>query len=255
MAQFSYSSYVAQQQAKRANSNNAGNSGVEVHFLGEYLKNDGDMVVVRFPYHSMDDIVIETTHLITFPGRKYPSKVRCAAPNCKLCEEGISLQTRFFAKLLAYVVDDTTGEVKIVNTVWDRPSAFADIDIKNLMEEYGDLTQNLFKIKRNGVGTNTRYTISIVTNTTVYNPTIYKPDFTELEKVDGSKIFTKTLAQYEQAINPNASVANETPNQVAQPETSQPINQPPISPTVVKPVEPTTQPQVVSDGRQKRYTF
>lgn len=216
MAQFSYENYAAQQEARRnSNAGNGGNFGPEVHFMGEYLKNDGDVAVVRFPYHSMSDISFETTHAITFPGRKYPSRVRCAGDNCQFCNEGIKLDTRFFAKALVYVVDEANN-IKIVNAVWDRPSAFADIDIKNLIQEYGDLSEQLFKIKRNGSGTATRYTISIIMNKTVYNPDVYKADFTELNKVDASKILSKSIAQYNEALKPSTTKAaaantNDTP--------------------------------------------
>ena len=117
MAQFSYENYAAQQQARAAsNSNGGGNNGPEVHFMNEYLKNDGDVAVVRFPYTSMSDISFETTHAITFPNKKYPSRVRCAADSCQFCAQGIKIDTRFFAKALVYVVDET-GNIKIINAL------------------------------------------------------------------------------------------------------------------------------------------
>lgn len=207
MAQYNYDQYAAKQAARKAsaerhsNGNFAGNSP-EVHFLNEYLKNDGDVAVVRFPYKSMSDISFETTHTVTFPGKKFPSRVRCDGDGCTLCAEHVKLDVRFFAKALAYIFDESAGCVKAVNTVWDRPSAFADIDIKNLIQEYGDLTQSLFKIKRNGTGTNTRYTINVITNTAVYKPEIYKADFSELDLVDASKILSKSMQSYKDAVNP-----------------------------------------------------
>lgn len=224
MAQFSYENYAAQQKARGTNNSNGGPTGPEVHFMNEYLKNDGDVAVVRFPYTSMADISFETTHAITFPGKKYPSRVRCAGDNCQFCNQGVKLDTRFFAKALVYVVDEAGG-IKIINTVWDRPSAFADIDIKNLIQEYGDLSQQLFKIKRNGTGTATRYTISIIMNATVYNPAVYKADFTELNKVDASKILSKSIAQYNEAVNPSAATANTTAA-ASTPVTAMPAMQP-----------------------------
>jgi len=210
MASFKYDAYSAQQEAKRSTNPNGG-LGPEVHFVSDYLKNDGDVIVVRFPYHAMTDLVFETTHAITFPGKRFPSRVRCAETSCPFCAQGIKIDTRFFAKLIVYGVDETSGEVKALNAVWDRPAAWADIDIKNLMQEYGDISNYLFKIKRNGTGTNTRYTISIVMNNTVYNPAVYKADFTELNKVDPVKILPKSLAQYNEALNPEAATSKTTP--------------------------------------------
>lgn len=271
MAQFSYEKYAAQQQARGASSNNGGANGPEVHFMNEYLKNDGDVAVVRFPYTSMSDINFETTHAITFPGKKYPSRVRCAGDNCQFCAQGVKVDTRFFAKALVYVVDEA-GNIKIINTVWDRPSAFADIDIKNLIQEYGDLSQQLFKIKRNGTGTATRYTISIIMNATVYNPAVYKADFTELNKVDASKILSKSIAQYNEAVNPSSAATSATttpatamPNMqpAAQaapvytaPAAQAPVMQAPITPdtqeapTVNPPFDVNQEPR-----RQTRYQF
>lgn len=201
MASFNYDAYAAQ----RAQRSNNPNGGPEVRFLNEYLKEDGDVAVVRFPYHSMSDLVFETTHSVTFPGKRYPSRVRCTGEGCPFCAQGVKLDTRFFAKVLAYVVDEQSGEVKLVNAVWDRPAAFADIDIKNLMQEYGDISNHLFKIKRNGTGVATRYTISIVMNNTVYNPAVYKADFSELDNVDPVKILSKSLAQYNEALTSGAT--------------------------------------------------
>jgi hypothetical protein len=200
MASFNYDAYAAQQEARKSN------NLTDVQFLNEYLKNDGDVVVVRFPYQSMADLVFETTHAVTFPGKRFPSRVRCTGDaSCPFCAQGVKLDIRFFAKLLAYVVDEASGQVNLINTVWDRPSAFADIDIKNLMQEYGDISKLLFKIKRNGTGTSTRYTITPVLNATVYNPAIYKADFTELNKVDPVKILSKSIEQYNEAVNPGTA--------------------------------------------------
>lgn len=223
MAKFSYENYAAQQQARNTNSASNGGNGVTVHFMGEYLKEDGDVAVVRFPYRSMDDISFETTHSVTFPGKMYPSRVRCSGDGCQFCKEGVKLDIRFFVKALVYVVG-SDGNVASINAVWDRPSAFADIDIKNLIQEYGDLSQQLFKIKRNGKGTSTRYTISIIMNNTVYNPEIYKADFKELETVDATRILSKSAAQYNAAINPAAANTAQTPNNTDAQNDSQPAS-------------------------------
>ena len=204
MAQFSYETYSAQQAAKRASAG-TGSSRPQsnTRFVNEWLKNDGDTVVVRFPYHSMDDIKFETTHTVTFPGERFGKRVRCEGDNCPLCKQGVKVDTRFFVKAIVYVTDPTNGSVSLVPAIWDRPAAFADIDLKNLLTEYGDLTESLFKIKRNGSGLDTRYTISIITNKAVYNPEVYKADFTGLEGIDPTRILTKTVEQYMKALNPD----------------------------------------------------
>ena len=262
MASYNYDAHSAQQEAR---SNNPNGLGPEVHFLGDYLKEDGDVAVVRFPYHSMSDLMFETTHSVTFPGKKYPSRVRCVGDGCPFCAQGIKLDTRFFCKLIVYTVDETTSEVKLNNAVWDRASAFADIDIKNLMQEYGDISNYLFKIKRNGTGTATRYTISIVMNATVYNPAVYKADFTELDKIDPVRILTKSLAQYNEALNPTTTPAATDPVASVAPAAPIPMSTPVApapaatsTPVVTPAPAPTTEDKTTPDAARRpttRYQF
>ena len=57
MAQFSMEAYQAQQAAKRSANASKGNNGRSTRFVNEFIKNDGDTVVVRLPYHSLDDLI------------------------------------------------------------------------------------------------------------------------------------------------------------------------------------------------------
>lgn len=220
MAQFSFNAYSEQQAAKRAASGK--NEGNKTAFINSFLANDGDTVIVRFPYKSMQDIQFETTHNVTFPGDKWPKRVRCAGDGCVLCQQGIKLDTRFFVKAIVYTLDDQ-GRVTPIPAVWDRAAAFADIDIKSLIEEARDdfatdLCNLLVKIKRTGSGLNTRYNLSLSPNNNkvVYNPEVYKADFSILEPIDPIKIMTKTLDQYMQAVDPTKA-APQVASQNAEP--------------------------------------
>lgn len=256
MAQFSYEAYSAQQSTKRSSSAGGARQN-PTHFINEWLKNDGDSVVVRFPYHSMADIQFETTHTVTFPGDKYGKRVRCEGADCPLCKQGVKLDTRFFVKAIVYVTDPVSGNVNLVPAIWDRPAAFADIDLKNLLEEYEDLTENLFKIKRSGSGLDTRYTISIITNKTVYNPVVYKADFSGLSEIDPVKVMTRSVEQYMKALNPDATAATaESKSSVSSYDDE--VATPAVDPTPA----PTPAPTPVNDNpapaaadRPKRYTF
>ena len=209
MPQYSYEQHIAQ-----AKQNNNTNLGPQVHFLSEYLKNDNDVVVVRFPYRSMADVYYVPTHLVQMPGSPYGKRVRCTGDaNCELCAAGIPVQERVFVKMLAYVTNENTGAVEAQNVVWDRPSAFGDITLKGLIDDYGDLRQHLFKLKRSGSGNQTRYTPNIILNTAVYNPNMYKADFTELDQIDASKILSKSITQYREAMNPKASEVKQEVNE------------------------------------------
>lgn len=255
MAQFNYKDYEASKATKSTGQGQKSNT----HFLGEYLKNDGDSVVVRFPYSSMEDVEFESTHLVkgVFPGDIYGKRVRCAGDNvCPLCAQGVKTDIRFFVKLIAYV-SDGVGGITLVPTIWDRPAAFADIDIKNLMTEYGDISEHLFKIKRNGSGTATRYTINILMNKTVYNPEIYVKDFSSLESVDAAKILTKSIEQYNEALNPSSTSKPVETVQTVAPQT--PVTQvTPVQPTVQSTSVTQTEPaatQTTNGPTRQRYVF
>lgn len=264
MAQFSFDAYSEQQAAKRAASGK--NEGNRTAFINSFLANDGDTVIVRFPYKSMQDIQFETTHSVTFPGDKWPKRVRCAGDECVLCQQGIKLDTRFFVKAIVYTLDDQ-GRVTPIPAVWDRAAAFADIDIKSLMEEarddFGtDLSNLLVKIKRTGAGLNTRYNLSLSPNNNkvVYNPEVYKADFSILESVDPIKIMTKTLDQYMQAVNPTKATPQTTPQNVEPTTKTEAVPQYTNSSVINNTQAPTpaSQPsynQPTEERRPNRYTF
>lgn len=209
MAQFSYAEWQAQQAARKP-SNAAKEDRPKVHFINEFIKGDGDVVVVRFPYTSKDDIMYETTHLVQFPGDKYKKRVRCSGKDCPLCADNVKVDVRVFVKAIAYVADDN-GKIQLLPAIWDRPAAFAGIDLANLMEEYGDLSQCLFKIKRNGQKLDTRYTISYVANKVVYNPEVYKPDFSVLDGIDAEKVLSRPMESYVKAMNDTSADTDNTP--------------------------------------------
>lgn len=229
----------------------------KIHFMSEFLKTDGDTVIVRFPYHTMNDIVYTATHNMVLPGAPYGKRIRCTeTPDCELCKQGVKLEERVFIKFLTYTIDESTNEVVLNNTIWDRPAAFADIELKALMDEYGDLSQVLFKIKRSGSGLNTRYNVLPVVNAVLYNPAVYRADFTELDTVDPAVVCSKSIEQYHELLNPTASAQTTNTTKVTKPEDNYFNN------TVVTPTTPTQntyeQPQTPNYNQprtEKRYQF
>ena len=193
----------------------------------------------------MYDIIYTATHNVPMPGAPYGRRIRCTeTPDCELCAKGIKVDERVFVKFLTYTIDETSGEVVLNCTVWDRPAAFADLDLKGLMEEYGDLTQCLFKIKRAGAGKNTRYSILPVVNPVVYNPQVYKADFTELEKVNAEGVLSKSIEQYHQILNPEAAPKRTVAEAVAHVQTQTTQYNPQYSQTQVYVQQPQmSQPQ------------
>ena len=273
MANVSYEDYKKQQAARQAAGNNQGERK-PVHFMSEFLANDGDQVVVRFPYTSPSDIMFESVHNVVgvFPGDRYGKSVRCTGDdNCPLCkseDEAVrKRKLKFYAKFVVY--NPTADGAELCATVWERPSGFADIDLKGLMVEYGDLTNYLFKITKSGKGTDTRYNIIPVNmQSPVYSKPVYSvKDFSCLEGVDATKILSKSIEQYNAIVNPEAVKQEETAQtqtQYANPQYTAPtkefVPQPDEVPMAeVKPLpqsNPTPQPtQTTTNSGVTRYKF
>jgi len=229
MASFNLDEYQKQQSQRKAANTGNGGERKPVHFMKEFLDKDGDQVVVRFPYTSPQDLLFESVHKVVgvFPGDKFGKSVRCTGDDkCPLCNsenEAIrKRKTMFYAKMIVYKPTATGAD--LCATVWERPAAFADSELKNLMQEYGDLSDYLFKITRSGKGTDTRYTIIPVNmNSPVYSQEVYKTkDLSCLENIDATKILSKSIEQYNQAINPNAEATETAESQVKETETVDP---------------------------------
>jgi len=278
--QFSREEYLAQQ-SNRGNKQGQGSQFPKTHFVNEYLKRDGDTVVVRYPYKSANDFVYSTTHSVFFPGNPIAKRVRCeGAGKCPLCAQGVKVDSRMFVKALVYVTN-AEGNIEVLPAIWDKPSAFADIELNALIKDYGDISTMLFKIRRNGTGTSTRYTMTPIINKDMYPDSIYKADFSLLESVDPEKVLTKSIEQYEQAKNPQAAPAQpqtyEQPVQTQAPVEAQPqesyqpvgniieeaeraIQQQTSQPAPAQPEQPVRQTgsfynQNTEQRRPTRYTF
>lgn len=116
------------------------------------LKNDGDEALVRFMHDDVSSFDIVTTHSVTING-KFRS-VNCLRnpkepmENCPLCASGANTQNVMFIHLIEYRMDDKNNIVPVPK-VWARGLSYAT-RIKSLINEYGPLSQCLFKIHRNG---------------------------------------------------------------------------------------------------------
>ncbi len=256
MANFTRKEYEAQQASRR--SNQSGDKTL-VTVLSQLLKEDGATVVVRFPYHSLDDIIYTSMHVVMdYPGRKFGANVECLEHDCPLCAAGVAKKNRVLLKMLVYTQEGSALETKAA--IWDRPAAFADVDLKPLFDEYGDIANRLFKIRRTGVKMETRYNITpIDRDNAIYNSVTCPASFELLETVDPSRILVRSLEKYEeakaQASGQEVSIptASDHPT-VAQEASVQPkpveapIQQPAPQPVQNEPVKTTT-------ARGNRYSF
>jgi hypothetical protein len=74
---------------------------------------------------------------------------------CPYCADKKPLSYRTFIKLIHYVTDEE-GKVKALAKVWDRPASFLSI-LEDRIADYGPLSNIIYKIKRHGTGTATRF--------------------------------------------------------------------------------------------------
>lgn len=146
----------------------------QVNFFA--LADDGDEAIVRFLIRDVNDFDIVTIHDEMVAGKR--RKIDCLrSPRdpldvCPLCYAGHKTSQRFFIHLLQYVKNNETGEIEVIPAVWERSTAYCTT-LKNLIEEYGPLSESIFKIRRNGAKGDMQTTYSIMFG----NPSIYKEEF------------------------------------------------------------------------------
>lgn len=144
------------------------------------LVNDGDEAVVRFMYSSVDEFEVYTVHpleVTTSTGKKWYPKVYCLREDsnqptgdCPFCQMGEKIQDRFYIKLIHYVKDES-GHIVPQEKIWDRGVAYAR-KLKNLINEYGPLTDCIFKVRRSGERGSQDTTYDIMYG----SPNIYTPE-------------------------------------------------------------------------------
>jgi hypothetical protein len=96
---------------------------------------------------------------------------------CPLCSAGKKLEYRLYIHLIEYVKNDQ-GKIVPVPRVWERSASYVNT-LTNLIKEYGPLSENIFKITRNGEKGSKSTTYDIMYgNPRVYSQELYpmKPD-------------------------------------------------------------------------------
>ena len=162
------------------------------------LKGDGDEAIVRFAHDSVQSFELITAHDISLNGKF--RKANCIRDpkepieNCPLCASGKKVQQRIFIHLIQYVQDEN-GNIVILPKVWDRPISYA-YKLKSLMDEYGTLTESIFKIKRHGAAGSRETSYDILfCNPSMYDVNKYVKDFSAFDtyKALGSVVLDKSF--------------------------------------------------------------
>lgn len=187
------------------------------------LKNDGDEAVVRIMHDSVDDFDILTIHPINVGG-KFRSincirEPRDPMDNCPLCKNGTKIQSKIFIHMIQYVTNEQ-GQVEAKPVVWERSISYAT-KLKNDIDEYGPLSNCIFKIKRNGKAGDMQTTYDMrLGNPSMYNDTTYPKveDAFSDYSVCGNLVLNKTFDEI------SAFLANGSFPEVARPATNNNTN-------------------------------
>lgn len=178
------------------NENNNNTNSVKIFSL----KNDGDEAIVRILHDSVADFDILTTHPITVGG-KYRSISCLRNPHdpmdmCPLCKNGTKVQSKIFIHMIQYVTNQQ-GQIEAVPVVWERSLAYAT-KLKNDIDEYGPLSNCIFKIRRNGKAGDMQTTYDMrLGNPNMYNEANY-PKVVDAFKdysVCGTLVLDKTFEE------------------------------------------------------------
>jgi hypothetical protein len=266
MANISFADY----ENKKSN-NNTSNKEYKVGYFS--LKDDGDDAVVRFAYSSVQEFNIVTVHVVKTTGKdgkELYKRVSCLREahepmaKCPLCLSGNKVVDKFYVKLIEYVKDDS-GNIVPKARVWERPAKFAR-ELKSFMDEYGDLTNFVFKVKRRGTRGSTDTTYDIIpVRQEIYKPEIYVKDFTDFEgfKMAGSFYLVKTADELNTFLKtgefPRTEAIVEKTGSYSRPAVSAaPVTpKPAVQPTTPAPEQPkpTTGQSSPIEGRPQRYKF
>lgn len=225
MARISFNAY----QQAAANEQNESSIG----FFS--LKNDGDEAVVRILHNSSDDFDIIAAHPIKVG--EYFRKAACLKnpgdpkDKCPLCAADVKLQYRMFVHMIQYTKDEN-GQIVSRPVVWERSAKDMSQKLMSMIQEYGPLSDCVFKVRRNGKAGDMQTTYEIM----YANPNVYRPDLYPTDAANafigydtlGTKVYNKTAAELQTFLETGAFPGTQQQAQVApaaQHTTSQPVPQ------------------------------
>ncbi len=208
MAYISREEFLAQQKEREARAAAAQNAGPRVGFFK--LADDGDEAIVRFCYDDPNQLDILTTHKTTVDGKF--RRVNCLRESfkddpasCPMCAAGVPVQQRLYIKLIEYTRDEN-GNIVAQPKLWERPTSYVNI-LGNLFTEYGDISDNVFKVKRSGEKGSMQTTYSIMlANPNVYNASLYPKNNEAFDgyNILGSAVLDKSFDELKEMVGDSA---------------------------------------------------
>lgn len=239
------------------------------NYVGYFsLKNDKDQAVVRIMVDSPDQLQIVAIHRVTVGGRL--RAVNCMrnpsdpVDTCPFCAADKRLEYRVYIPVIEYTRDDQ-GKIVPRARIWERSALYADT-ITNLINNYGPLSDNIFKIVRNGEAGSKNTTYDIVYGLpSVYKPELYPKDESLFEgyNVIGNAVIDATpeeaaqilsgvtperlmprqnnAQQGQKYVTPATTAPVTAPSYTAAPTTSTPSFDTPTAPPVAERANPMVQ--------------
>ena len=240
------------------NSNRNNNTNDQPHgkYVGYFsLKNDKDQAVVRIMVDSPEQLKIMAIHRVTVGGRL--RAVNCMrnpsdpVDMCPFCAADKRLEYRVYIPVIEYTRDDQ-GKIVPHARMWERSALYADT-ITNLINNYGPLSDNIFKIVRNGEAGSKNTTYDIVYGLpSVYKPELYPKDESLFEGFEllGTHVVDATPEEAAQILSgvtperlmPRQSNQGQRVASATTAPTTTPSYQPAPSYASTPNVEPTSQP-------------
>lgn len=245
MAKFNYQEFQQVEQLS--------NTANQVSFFG--LKNNRDEAIVRFAFDTLDELEFVTVHNVSING-KY-RKANCIRENlsdpvdkCPLCKANVPLQQRVFLKLIQYNMDDrdASGKPSYSAKVWERSANFAKT-LQTYINNYGNLSEYVFKIVRNGNAGDMKTTYEIMLcSPTLYPTEMYARDFSAFNNY--TVVGTIVIDEDENGLR---SILNGTWQPKSNPQTSNVNNvTPTFTTTTSESITPVTNNEVVEQNRPRR---
>lgn len=174
MAQFNFQEYRKMMQSREESQERTGDNPPRTSVGFFSLKDDNDQAVVRFMFDSVDELDVVSLHRVSVGGRM--RSVSCfrnpmqPVDACPICASDKVPQQKIFIPLVEYSRDEK-GEVVAEPKIWERPASYGNV-LNSLVEDYGPLSESVFKVIRHGAAGERGTTYSV----NYCKPEIYRPD-------------------------------------------------------------------------------
>ena len=209
------------------------------------LKNDKDTAIVRIMHDSPEDFDMVTGHRVTINDKL--RLVSCLrrdgeeVTKCPLCEAGKKTEDKIYIHLIEYT-KDANGQIVATPKVWERSAYYANTLINNI-NNYGPLSDCIFKITRNGAAGSKKTTYDLMyANPNVYTNEMYpkKAELFEGYKALGTVVWNLKEDRMRELLSNGEEAQEEevTPRTVPQYETPAPTNRSYDVPSTPKPQTP-----------------